>query len=407
MITPAAMEKTLIQSQKKTQASKEASAQKEASPLKILQNIVQKKVSGRLTVRDPNDESIFWRVHFGNGKVHFATSAMGQRERLEYLLQRYCPGLDCKSAGRFKSDYDLICHYWKAEKLSLQQARKLMFVLSQEAFVQLLALPKAVVQFEKTVGLDPILLSVPLKEVILPMRGTINQWQQLRPEINSPFQRLELKNLEELPNLLWQKVRDIKYIQALGKILAKNMSLYELARHLKTDTLSLAALLQPLVRAGAVEVNPYRCPQSNSGPIIACIDDSSTVQRNVKMILEAAGFRVLGISEPAKALSALARYKPALVLMDINMPEINGYELSRLLRQSDQLQQVPIVMLTGRDGMIDKLRARMVGANDYMTKPFEPQQLLATVRDHLEEPKNRLEPVANSGNISGVQFAYS
>jgi twitching motility two-component system response regulator PilG len=66
--------------------------------------------------------------------------------------------------------------------------------------------------------------------------------------------------------------------------------------------------------------------------------------------------------------------------MDINMPDIDGYELCRMLRQSRQLKDVPIVMLTGRDGLIDRLRAQLVGANSYLTKPFAPEQLTQAVQ---------------------------
>lgn len=85
--------------------------------------------------------------------------------------------------------------------------------------------------------------------------------------------------------------------------------------------------------------------------------------------------------EPARALTMLVRDKPNLVLMDISMPEIDGYELCRMLRLSSALKEVPIVMLTGRDGLVDRIRARMVGATNYVTKPFQPQQLLNVVNE--------------------------
>lgn len=370
-----------------TTASKPNQEQKNLiSPVQILQNIVSKKITGKLTISDPNDESIFWRVYVGNGQINFATSAMGQQERLEYFLQWYYPELEFNSreSREFKSDYQQICQYWQSGKLSVQQVRKLLFWLTQDALIQLLALPKGIVQFEKTVGLDPILLSVSLKELVLPMRGVIGQWQKLQPEIRSPFQRVVIKNLKEIPKLLWEKVKDLEFLKALCQVLSHHPSLYEAAKNLKTDILGLAALLQPLVRAGAIEIHPYYSPKSQEKPIIACIDDSKTVQRNVKMVLEASGYRVLTITEPAKALSTIARYQPALVLMDINMPEINGYELSRMLRQSKQFHSLPIVMLTGRDGLIDKMRAQLVGANDYITKPVPPLMLLNTIEKNLQ-----------------------
>ncbi len=348
------------------------------SAAKAVQEIVTRKLSGRITIGDPLDNSIFWRVYVGNGQVHFATSVVGQKERLSYLLRRYYPDLEHLQL-KDESDYEFFCRYWQSGKLSLQQVRKLIFSLTQEALVQILALPQADIQFEKTLGLDHLLLVVPFKETILPVRRLISQWGQMRSHIASPLQRPFVKSLEHFSQLLWKNTENPQWIQLLSDTINGNRCLYEVASALNMDVLELAKTLQPLVATGAVGINSYRQSTDDERPIIACIDDSKTVQRNVKLTLEASGYRVLGLTEPTRALTALARYKPALILMDISMPEIDGYELCQLLRQSTLLKEIPIVMLTGRDGLIDRLRARMVGANDYITKPFTPQQLFNVV----------------------------
>lgn len=348
------------------------------SAAKAVQEIVRRKLSGRITIGDPLDNSIFWRVYVGNGQVHFATSVVGQKERLNYLLRRYYPDLEHLQL-KDESDYEFFCHYWQSGKLSLQQVRKLIFSLTQEALVQILALPQASIQFEKTLGLDHLLLVVPFKETVVPVRRLISQWGQLRSHIASPLQRPFVKSLENLSQLLWQNKENPQWIQLLSDTINGNRCIYEIAYALNMDLLELAKTLQPLIEAGAVGINNYRQPQDEDCPIIACIDDSKTVQRNVKLTLEASGYRVLGLTEPTRALTALVRYKPALILMDISMPEIDGYELCQLLRQSSLLGEIPIVMLTGREGLIDRLRARMVGANDYITKPFTPDQLFNVV----------------------------
>lgn len=354
-----------------------------AQPFKALQTIAAKQLSGRLTLRAPQESHIFWQIYVGGGKIHFATSTIGQRERLAYLLQWYYPELKALQLAEYSSDYQLVCDCWKKGKLSLEQTRKLLFWMTQEACVQALALPRAVLKFDKTAGLDPILLSQPLNKVILPMRGEIGKWQQLQPEISSPFQRPTVKNISTIPKLVWQHTQDVEFIKSLLTVLKQELCLYDAASALKTDTLGLASLWQPLVRAGAIAMNSYRSPETDDRPVIACIDDSVTVQRNVAAILKAGGYRTIGISDPAKALTALVRHKPALVLMDVDMPDINGYELARMLRQASSLKKIPIVMLTGREAIVDKFRARLVGATDYITKPFKPIQLLSVVQKKL------------------------
>ncbi|MDJ0717715.1 MAG: response regulator, partial [Prochloraceae cyanobacterium] len=96
----------------------------------------------------------------------------------------------------------------------------------------------------------------------------------------------------------------------------------------------------------------------------------------MKFILETAGYQVLSIMNPGSSLTTMIRQKPQLILMDINMPQISGYKLCKMLSRSQKLKDIPVVMLTGREGRIDKLRAKIVGAVQYLTKPFAPHQLI-------------------------------
>lgn len=370
-----------------TKAISTPSVSSKVSVIKALQEIVKKELSGRLTIRDPNADSIVWRVHVGNGLLHFATSVTGQQERLSYLLQRYYPTLEFLQPTDFESDYQHLCHYWQSGQLSLQQVRQVLFSLTQEALLQLFTLPQVQLGFEKNVGLDPLVLSVSLKQTVDAVEDSVKQWMQLQPEISSPFQRFFVPDLEQFFQVLQIDVQKSQRLEKLNQALTQNLCLYELAYQLKRDALELATFLQPLVRTGVVRMKPYRNPQNDQRPIIACIDDSKTVQRNVKLILESSGYQVLELMEPARALTTLIRNKPVLILMDISMPEIDGYELCRMLRQSTVLKEIPIVMLTGRDGLIDRLRARMVGATDYITKPFEPQQMLTIVEKLINQSK--------------------
>ena len=176
-------------------------------------------------------------------------------------------------------------------------------------------------------------------------------------------------------------------------ILEQKLSIYEICRQLTIETHVLSAWLSPLITNKILEVFPAKIDpeitfQAPSGPLIACIDDSHTVQRQVKMVLEMSGFQVLGITDPTTCLTSLVRQKPALILMDITMPEIDGYELCTMLRQSRHMRNVPIVMFTGRDGLIDRMRAQLAGANDYVTKPVNADKLISKVQRLLQSSKN-------------------
>lgn len=133
-------------------------------------------------------------------------------------------------------------------------------------------------------------------------------------------------------------------------------------------------------RKNARKIDKKPVKLTEEKPIIACIDDSKVVQFKLKAILEKVGYKMLNITEPVLSLMTLNEHKPALILMDINMPEFNSYQLCKLINRSRKLKDVPIVMLTSRTGAIDKIRSKMVGAVSYLTKPFEAEELISLVQ---------------------------
>jgi twitching motility two-component system response regulator PilG len=116
---------------------------------------------------------------------------------------------------------------------------------------------------------------------------------------------------------------------------------------------------------------------------IVCVDDSPTILKEISYFLEDESFSVFTISDPVKALMQIVRLKPDLILLDVRMAGINGYELCRLLRNHSLFKYTPIIMVTGNTGLIDRVKARLVGASGYLTKPFTQSELLKIVFRHL------------------------
>lgn len=357
------------------------------SPAGALRRIIPLNISGRLTAQDPRDASVAWRVYLSLGEVHFAHSTAGYRERLGYALNRLQLGLSLVDLDNFPSDYEFLCHCWRSHHLSLAQLRQLLLFLTQEALVQLLALPKTQVKFENLVKLDPLIVSMPFERVILPIRHSVTQWKQFWPYLGSPFQRPAIRDSELFHEATMASESPAR-LQQLEHLLGQNLCFYQIAPHLDLPLSETAEVLGPLVKQGAVGLQVFEVqsrPEEDMTLQVVCIDDSQTVQRHVKGILETSGYQVMGIVEPAKALTSLVRCQPDLILMDINMPGVDGYELCRMLRKSERLKKIPIVMLTGRDGMFDRLRAKVVGATDYLTKPFKPEELLVMVGQFTQQ----------------------
>ncbi|AFZ43326.1 response regulator receiver protein [Halothece sp. PCC 7418] len=367
------------------------------SVVKALKEISKKELSGQLTIRFFNSHSTGWRVYIGRGKVHYASSLVANQERINYLLSHYFPDLNRHPMQDQEQEYDYLCSFWRSGKISLQDLRQVIYTLTQEALIHCFASPPVQLEFEESVGLDPILVSASVKKIAYSVRPQVLGWMKLREGISSPLWRVGTEQLNGFYNAIAQNSlsqqsninSSLAQLKPLAQALTAFPNLYALAQEFKVDVLTLAQELQPYAEQKQLQIKPYEEPKAPNGetPVVACIDDSHTVQRNVKLTLETAGYEVISLTEPGRALTALARKKPVLILMDITMPDMNGYDLSRMLRKSASLAEVPIVMLTGRDGVVDRLRARMVGANDYITKPFNPHQLIQLVQALTRQPQ--------------------
>ncbi len=118
-------------------------------------------------------------------------------------------------------------------------------------------------------------------------------------------------------------------------------------------------------------------------PTILAIDDSPTVRSLVSITLQKCGYHVVTATDGVDALDRLKSCTPALILMDVNMPRLNGYQLCKLLKKHKDMRTIPVIMLSGKDGVFDKLRGNMCGCDDYITKPFESADLVRKVSAFL------------------------
>ena len=115
---------------------------------------------------------------------------------------------------------------------------------------------------------------------------------------------------------------------------------------------------------------------------VLVIDDSNTIRRSAEIFLKQAGHEVVLAEDGFDALAKLSDYAPDLVFCDILMPRLDGYQTCAIIKRNPQFANVPVVMLSSKDGLFDKARGRMVGSQDYLTKPFTKEQLLQAVQQH-------------------------
>lgn len=112
---------------------------------------------------------------------------------------------------------------------------------------------------------------------------------------------------------------------------------------------------------------------------ILVIDDSNTIRRSAEIFLKQGGHDVMLADDGFDALAKVNDYQPDLIFCDILMPRLDGYQTCAIIRRNVRFATVPLVMLSSKDGVFDKARGRMVGAQDYLTKPFTKDQLLQAV----------------------------
>ena len=129
-----------------------------------------------------------------------------------------------------------------------------------------------------------------------------------------------------------------------------------------------------------------QAPVDGSGIKVLVIDDSNTIRRSAEIFLKQGGHQVLLAEDGFDALSKVNDHDPDLIFCDILMPRLDGYQTCAIIKRNARFSGVPVIMLSSKDGLFDKARGRMVGSEDYLTKPFTKDQLLQAVAQHRREP---------------------
>jgi twitching motility two-component system response regulator PilG len=120
-----------------------------------------------------------------------------------------------------------------------------------------------------------------------------------------------------------------------------------------------------------------------SGIKVMVIDDSNTIRRSAEIFLAQAGYQVLLAEDGFDALAKIADHHPDLVFVDIMMPRLDGYQTCALIKKNSKFSATPVIMLSSKDGLFDRARGRMVGSDEYLTKPFTKDSLLKAVSEHI------------------------
>ena len=351
---------------------------------------------GDCNTSDVNRVQRSWLVFFLNGQIVYAGTTDGQLERLRDYLHRY--GLDCKLDSTVVSkiaplnspEYGYLWTLLEQHVVSAEQGRAILQGMVHETLFDLLSLHHGSFVFKLSSALNPQLMTLEISPLLTNTMKQIQEWKQFHPHIQSPQQRPVIPDALQLQALMPEAT-----FEKLAHWINGKRSIRQLSRYLSRDIPTLAKAIYPYIRRGLIQCAPVapasgetmlKKPeiwQETKVPRIVCIDDGAVVRQAVEQILDSYGYEVTSIGNPLKALGLLFQLNPDLILCDIAMPELEGNEICAMLRQSTAFRQTPIVMLTGKDGFIDRVKARMTGATDYLTKPFGAHELLMLVEKYV------------------------
>lgn len=121
-----------------------------------------------------------------------------------------------------------------------------------------------------------------------------------------------------------------------------------------------------------------------TGLKVMVIDDSKTIRRTAETLLKKAGCEVFTATDGFEALAMIADHRPDIIFVDIMMPRLDGYQTCALIKHNQTFKNTPVIMLSSKDGLFDRARGRIVGSEQYLTKPFAKEELLGAIKRHVQ-----------------------
>jgi twitching motility two-component system response regulator PilG len=338
-------------------------------PLSLLAQLTSRHATGCLSVFTG---IVSWSIYLEDGKLTYASYSDKVFERLDSHLRRLSqqiPALNSATRVQMRlmfetnnehqsipnADYQAICWLVNQDYITSVQAGSLIDELAKEVMESFLCLKEGSYEFSAESSLDelPKFCRLDLRLLVEHCQKQLRNRQNIQSSIPAGGGSQVLSTTQS------SQVQPQLQIK-LGQKLPISIN-FDLSDKNKTTQLPVGKKLYT----------------------IACIDDSQTVLNSIKHFLDENTFSVVMINDPVKALMQILRSKPDLILLDVEMPSLDGYELCSLLRKHSAFKSTPIIMVTGRTGFIDRAKAKIVRSSGYLTKPFTQSELLKMVFKHL------------------------
>ena len=364
----------------------------------------QERFSGQLLLQDSSEQK--WNFHLFLGRIVYTTGGAHSVRRWRRNLLFHCPQIDLNQlnlsdtlssfpAKNFNVlwEYQLLYSWVEQQKITREQAVQIIGAIVAEVLFDVTQAMQVTYQVETQALSFPQLALLDVAQVIKEVQQVWQTWQEAKIIDYLPNRAPVIRQPEQL-----QQKTSASIYQVMTKLLDGHRTLRDLAVTMKRDVVEVTCSLLPHIQTGLVElidipdlaapVTPTPTvilpPAATShGPLVACVDDSPLVCQTLEKILTTAGYRFLAIQDSLRAIATLLTRKPDLIFLDLIMPNTNGYEICTQLRKVSTFRTTPIIILTGNDGIIDRVRAKFVGASGFLSKPVDAETLLTVARQHL------------------------
>jgi two-component system, chemotaxis family, response regulator PixG len=365
----------------------------------------QHKFTGRLAVGNP--KGLRWDLYFCVGRLVWATSSSYTVRQLRLHLMQHCPTVKFDALTLSEVDpfsgwaFQVLRVLEKRQKISPEQLSLLVNAVAIEVLFDLFqqeTIDRLIYKAQERDRLQMVKMQLTVVNLKTVFQQAQQEWQAWN---KAGFGKIALNvaPIIKNPQALQAKVSPAAYT-VLAKRMTGQRTLRELAVLTKQDPVCLLKSIAPFIKQKWIELAkvadisrpappPITAPptatppQKKPKPLIACVDDSPQMCQQMESILTKAGYRVLTITDDMKAIPLLLEQKPDLLFLDLVMPVVNGYEVCAQLRRVSAFQKIPIVILTGNDGMIDRMRAKMVKASGFLNKPVTSRRVVAAIQKYL------------------------
>ena len=372
--------------------------------IEFFESLKESRFSGQLLISDTQDRT--WVLYLYLGRIVYASGGVHPVRRWRRHVVAYCPArlanveeLQLTLAGiakeesRISWEYQLLSAWIDQSKISREQATKVIRATVIEVLFDITQAVEVNCEAIKDNLLTTRLILIDAEQVIKESNKLYLAWQVAKVADRSPDLAPTIRQREALKNKTSPQV-----YQNLSQLLDGRQTLRDLSVRMKRDVVTVTRSLLPYVQMGfvqLVEISDIAPPASAPvvqklfttkpprRPTIACIDDSPIICQTMESIITEAGYNFVKEMDGLRAIAILLSRKPDLIFLDLVMPNTNGYEICSQLRRLSFFKHTPIVILTGNDGIVDRVRAKMVGSTDFLAKPANQEQVLSTINKYV------------------------